>query len=62
MLKILAILVLIYFFFRSLNTSFIETKIEFPYGAFLPDSYISEENLRMEIYYGGEYIDYEEVE
>jgi len=33
------------------DISFIETKIEFPYEAFLPENYIFHENLRMEIYY-----------
>jgi transcription-repair coupling factor (superfamily II helicase) len=33
------------------EASFIETKIEFPYAAYLPEYYIPHENLRMEIYY-----------
>ncbi|NGX63427.1 MAG: Transcription-repair-coupling factor [Candidatus Anoxychlamydiales bacterium] len=33
------------------KTSFIETKMEFPYKAYLPEDYIPHENLRMEIYY-----------
>lgn len=33
------------------EASFIETKIEFPYAAFLPENYVPHANLRMEIYY-----------
>lgn len=33
------------------EASFIETKIEFPYAAFLPEDYVPHANLRMEIYY-----------
>jgi transcription-repair coupling factor (superfamily II helicase) len=33
------------------EASFIETKIEFPYPAFLPENYVPHANLRMEIYY-----------
>ncbi|NGX34065.1 MAG: Transcription-repair-coupling factor [Candidatus Anoxychlamydiales bacterium] len=33
------------------EASFIETKMEFSYPAYLPDEYIPHENLRMEIYY-----------
>jgi len=45
------------------EASFIETKIEFPYAAYLPDNYIPYTNLRMEIYYRlGEAISFEQVD
>ncbi len=45
------------------EASFIETKIEFPYGAFLPENYVPHSNLRMEIYYRlGEAISYDLVD
>ncbi len=43
--------------------SFVETKIEFPYDARLPEEYIGESSLRLEIYHRlGEALSFEEVE
>ncbi len=36
---------------RRSSPSFTETKIEFPYNASLPDTYINESSLRMELYH-----------
>jgi transcription-repair coupling factor (superfamily II helicase) len=36
---------------RNASPSFTETKIEFPFNASLPDSYINEASLRMELYH-----------
>jgi len=45
------------------QTSFIETKLEFPYPASLPASYLMESSLRMEMYHRlGETSSYEEVD
>ncbi len=43
--------------------SFVEPKLEFPYSAYLPESYIKETSLRMEIYHRlGEALNFEEID
>lgn len=48
---------------RNIPTSFIETKMEFQFPASLPESYISETSLRLEIYHRlGESIGFDQIE
>ncbi|HSW72263.1 MAG TPA: helicase-related protein, partial [Chlamydiales bacterium] len=48
---------------KKIPASFIETKVEFPYDARLPESYVPESSLRMEIYHRlGESTTFKEID